>query len=621
MNQDETVVVWDKNGVPDKIQGMTVLWRGYAPVDRSDVVSIPQLVETNADSLRSRYLQLIYELGERRSGGKRVVEHLEFSSVLSFWWMTRLTEKCNYAKSPQIDDAIKVLALVKWLERREINQLYLVSDSLVLAEVLGPWCVDCGVQFFWKPMVAKKANRSLAIFLPLKALVWLVRHLVSRWQLIGIGVREWRQSEAAISFVSYLFNLVPEAAEKGRYQSLYWANLPDKLQRDDQPTRWLHIWVKDKIVPTAISVKALLQNLNRGANGRQVHVMLDSFLGFRPVWNTLRDWLVVLWKSRELEQILSMPDGSDINLWPLFRRDWLVSIRGPEAISNLLMLNLFMEAFARLPLQHKGVYLQENQGWEFGFIAAWNNAGHRGLIGMPHSTVRFWDLRYFYDPRSYQETGNHDLPLPSRVAVNGPVAKNIFLQGGYPADQLVEVEALRYLYLADCCQGRQRKLSLSTEKRHLLVLGDYLPKNTRRQMELLEDAENQLFEWEILIKPHPNCPIKLSDYPGLLGVEARVTEQPIAELLPSNDVAYTSATTSAAVDAYSVGLSVLSVLDPETLNQSPVRGINGVKFVSTADELVVALRTERDSIDIMEFFYLDRNLPRWLSLFRVVSEQ
>jgi len=124
-----------------------------------------------------------------------------------------------------------------------------------------------------------------------------------------------------------------------------------------------------------------------------------------------------------------------------------------------------------------------------------------------------------------------------------------------------------------------------------------------------------------LIKPHPNCPIKLSDYPGLLGVEARVTEQPIAELLPSNDVAYTSATTSAAVDAYSVGLSVLSVLDPETLNQSPVRGINGVKFVSTADELVVALRTERDSIDIMEFFYLDRNLPRWLSLFRVVSEQ
>ena len=85
---------------------MTVLWCSYDPKGCNDVVSIPCLVEENSESLRSRYLEWIYDLGEIKINGKRIVDHLEIRSGFSYWWMTLLAEKCNYAKSPQIDDAI-----------------------------------------------------------------------------------------------------------------------------------------------------------------------------------------------------------------------------------------------------------------------------------------------------------------------------------------------------------------------------------------------------------------------------------------------------------------------------------------------------------------------------------
>ena len=39
------------------------------------------------------------------------------------------------------------------------------------------------------------------------------------------------------------------------------------------------------------------------------------------------------------------------------------------------------------------------------------------------------------------------MPIPDRVAVNGPVAREAYLEGGYPEADLVEVEALRYLHI------------------------------------------------------------------------------------------------------------------------------------------------------------------------------
>ena len=74
--------------------------------------------------------------------------------------------------------------------------------------------------------------------------------------------------------------------------------------------------------------------------------------------------------------------------------------------------------------------------------------------------------------------------------------------------------------------------------------------------------------------------------------------------------------TSAAVDAYSWGVPVVSVLDGEALNISPLRGNPSVRYVTNAEDLAAALRTACGDIAAgrEEFFYLDRKLPRWRRL-------
>jgi surface carbohydrate biosynthesis protein (TIGR04326 family) len=150
----------------------------------------------------------------------------------------------------------------------------------------------------------------------------------------------------------------------------------------------------------------------------------------------------------------------------------------------------------------------------------------------------------------------------------------------------------------------------------VLVLGDYLLSNTQWQMNLLVQAAPSLPAAMIItVKPHPACPIHIADYPSLC---MTLTMEPIAKLLAECDVAYTSASTSAAVDAYCAGVPTVSVLDQNTLNLSPLRGCEGVLFASTPEKLAAGLAsaatTQRTRDDRNEFFTLDPQLPRWRKL-------
>lgn len=618
----DTLFVWDAEGSPPVGDWTVVLWRDFEDSSTPGSLSIPKLVETHAEDLRSRYLAWIYEFGERRIHGRRVVEHLELRPGFSYWWMTQLAEKCNYSKSPQITDAIRMMAFEVLATDLSLGSVVLASANQFLAECMSSWCIRSGVTFEWRHMSEEAGKQSwtkrLYQFLPhpLQALIWLVRHLLQCWPLRGVGLQEWREAKGQVTFISYLFNLVPEAAKEGRFESCYWTHLPDNLQSDGCKTNWLHLYVRDGLLPTAEKAADAIRSFNKAGQGGQTHVTLDAFLGARVVIRTLHDWGRLAWVSRRLQQSLSSPEGAALDLWPLLEEDWQRSMSGVASMSNILSLNLFASALKSLPKQRIGVYLQENQGWEFALIHAWKDAGHGRLIGSPHSTVRYWDLRYFFDPRSYCRNGGSSLLLPDQVAFNGAAMLDAYQKGGYPVKDMVEVEALRYLHLDDARAEPESISPSSNGSLRVLVLGDYLLSNTQQQMRLLEKAVQRLPEGTIItVKAHLACPIQPADYPEL---SMKVTMKSISKLLAECDVAYTSAVTSAAVDAYCAGVPVVSVLDSNTLNLSPLRGCEGVLFASTPEELASmlisaasALRTVKERQD---FFTLDSRLPRWRKL-------
>ena len=620
----DEILIWDSaDPLPDrsKEKQNLVLWRSYITHGFSSAVSIPQLVEDHADMLRKRYLTWIYEIGETVIRGKRLVDQMQLRPGFSVWWMSLLAEKCNFAKSPQIDDAVRLLAFTDWMDTKNTERMVLVSSNAALAECLQRWCSRKGIGFEWRRGTNKNisASRLRRVYakLPhaLQALIWLVHQFQSRRVLRSAGQKFWRQSQGKITFVSYLFNLVPGSASQGVFESDYWGNLPETLRKKGVQTNWLHIYVKDSLLPTAKDAAEQIQLFNQTGAGIQNHVTLDSFFSLSVFGRVLRDWFGLLRNGVAFRMQANMTIRGELDLWPLFKDDWKNSVFGVASMSNALSLNLFEAAFRDISKQRIGVYLLENQGWESGMRYAWKSNQHGQIVGCVHSTVRYWDLRYFYDPRSSYSKKPNLMPLPDRVAVNGPVARETCLAGGYLAEELVEVEALRFLHLDKIDNKQFITQSSSGKPPRVLILGDYVVSNTSLQMKLLREIADDLSNIELTLKPHPACPIVAADYPEL---KLERSDQSLSDLLGHFDIAYTSSATSAAVDAYSAGLQVISVLDPTALNLSPLRGVAGVRFVSTAEMLRDALFEMPSRTGYVQervnYFNLDKSLPRWQAL-------
>jgi surface carbohydrate biosynthesis protein (TIGR04326 family) len=625
-----TFLIWDTEGRPPKGKWIPILWRSYGEGDDL-MYSIPRLVEEKSDALRELFLDWIYDLGELHIEGKRLVDHLELRPGFSYWWMTLITEKSNAFKSLQIINVLKLLALEELIRTYLVFTIILVSGDKTLVQAFRLWCKNAALEFEWRPLRRRTGFAPWIIRLyhslpqAVQAGLSLFRYIKHRWPLRQVGTPYLTKSTANITFCSYFDNLDKGAAGQDRFFSFYWTRLPKAIADNGVSTNWLQLYVQDELNPTAQHAQGLITRFNRNNTKSQCHTTQDGVLGLSVIVRTLRDYGSIVRAGLRLRKVRRQfrPAGSNIDLWPLYKQDWCNSMYGTTAMSNCLFLNLFEYTLRCLPRQRLGVYLQENQAWEMSFIHAWKAAGHGLLIGVPHSTVRYWDLRYFFDPRNYQRTGKNDLPLPDKVALNGPAAMAAYRKGGYPSDRMVEVEALRYLYLADLPPMQRVANVPSTAALRVLVLTDYLPAVTRRQMQWLVEAVPLLSpDTRFIVKAHPNCPVKAGDYPSL---PLQITSLPLAELLGEYDVVYSSNITTAAVDAYSAGVTVVSVLDGDSLNMSPLRGLSEVRFVTSPTALAEAL-SNRSVLDRgckrTDYFTVDSALSRWRALLsKVTNEQ
>ena len=616
-----TFLVWDSVGLPPEGDWIRVLWRGFSEGGGAPAYSVPMRVEEQADALRARFLGWLYDLGEAQIDGRRLVDHMVLRPGFSYWWLTLLVEKC-YVKSSRLSDAVKLLALEGLIAHHSTGTIILASGDKTLARAFRLLCRKSGQNFEWRRLSkttnGESSSRKPYELLPhwLQAVVYLLRYIYQRWPLRQERKSLTIGSGTQVTIVDMLVHLDSNAVATGRYGSNYWTNLIGALEGDAVKVNWLHHYFCHNAVSTTRQARDLIHRFNQNSAFTQIHSTLDGVLDWRVISGAVRDYGRLVLAGLRLRKVRRhfQPAGSNVDLWPLFKQDWRRSMFGTIGISNTLFLNLFERTLKHLPRQELGVYLQENQGWEKAFVHAWKAAGHGRLVGVPHSTVRYWDLRYFLDPRSYQRTGKNDLPLPDSVALNGPAALAAYRRGGFPDERIVEVEALRYLYLADLPPMQRVAKGPKSDSLRVLVLGDYLSSVTRQQMKFLAEAAPLLPpDTCYVVKPHPNCPIKASDYPAL---QMQVTGAPLSGLLTDCDVAFTSNITSAAVDAYGAGVPVLSVLDGGAFNMSPLRGLAGVTYITGPKDLAYALchALESKGGKAEAYFCMDKQLPRWRRL-------
>jgi surface carbohydrate biosynthesis protein (TIGR04326 family) len=621
--EKKIIWIWDSDVVPENYgDALIYKWNGYEGFN--SLPSVLSYVEKNSNRVRAKYLAFIHDLGESKVSGKSIVEHLILEDNFSYWWMSLFVEKSLYKSS--ITDAIRLFALEEIIIQQKPQKLRLVSGSHILHIILKDLCKNLNIVFEYEKAPSKlvekhRGLRRVFSFLPnsLQALVFLVRYLIKYWPLRKAKKATWHNGNDTIFYCSDFLGISTEQAQLGRFYSEYWKDLHGLTKQIGLTENWLQHFDVSPAVSSSRNAIEFLQKINQKSGEFSTHRFIHSHLSWRVLLRALRNWLKLIVKSYSFKGIESAfkPSDSQISLWPLLKKDWYAMISGPIALSNLIWIELFDLVLRKMPHQEKGLFLCENQAWERALIHAWRKYEHGQLIAVAHSTVRFWDLRYFSDQRSCNTSVTNPMPQADFIALNGDSAINAYLDAGYQRESLVECEALRYSFLDGF--KSEAPINIPNDQVKVLVLGDYVSKSTVKMLKMLEKTISLLdTPMAFTVKPHPNNVISVEDYPSL---KFKIVMNPLCEILYDYDIVYTSNITSSAVEAYCAGLPVIVMLDEETLNYSPLRGQNNVKFVGSEKQLSDALQDsvqgEISETVKHEFFFLDPDLPRWRALLKM----
>ena len=608
-----TLTIWAHDGtVPSG--GLVALWQAFLPDDAPEGWhSLPEEVHEHRESLRADYLSWLHGVGVSKVRGKALVDRMAIRQGLSYWWMTIPADNSLESNSPAYI-AVRLMALAALADRLGVTSVRIATSDRSLARLLRDWAKATGrhyeVLLDSRPRLTKES--LYRAFPLLAALRVIIGHA-------GIPRRVKRKrdepasgsGQSGICLVDYLAHFSPGAVEEGRFASNYWGPLVQVLDELNEPVRWLHISADLASTGVVTSDDHLVDRFDEDA-AKQTHDLLHRHLTWAVLIRSCRDYLRVrcFGLTARPRARLFADASSGTSMWQAFRAAYRDQFFGKTAMLNCLWLNLFEEALKRMPPQRLGIYLFENQPWEMSFIHAWRGAGHGELIGVAHSTTRFWDTRYFRDPRDLWDFSRpNSLRWPDKVAVNGPAMWRTCQYASYPEDRVVNVEAQRFLDTA-----RARGQGCTGEYMRVLLLGEYSHRNDEHLLNFVADATSRV-EHPLTVsrRPHPSG----SGGSKWLEPRFRLDEHgSVVDALAAADLAICGAHSSVALEAACLGVLTLLVGNPSALMTNPAEGIPGVvllltprHLIETVDRIVGAPITTGSSTHKM--FHLDDQLPRW----------
>ena len=410
------------------------------------------------------------------------------------------------------------------------------------------------------------------------------------------------------------FDIFTHLKQGPKFESNYWTKLVDLLREKKINVQWNHLYYRtDKRFSFLKAVKRN-QAFNKHEISGSQHAIIEQTFGLVAFIKTLRRYNFIKRKGRKLLPKLHnafLHKGKSINLSPFFYDYFKESLCGQEGLKNCFYSVLIENAVNQIPIKSKGVYLQEFQPWEIALVHYWKKNNRNTLIGMPHSTHRYWDLRYFFGEKSFQYfTGDI---FPDRIAVNGDYAFERCVENGYPKSILVKVEALRYLHHPKVPHVRKEK---EKSLLNLLICCDYQLKTSKRLFTLVKEAiQNADFRAKVQVRMHPSYPIPqqfLNQY------NFEISTEELVPALKKADWVITSNLSAIAVDGFYQGCNIAQLSDGRYFNLSPLRGsVDNVLFSDDKSLLEKFNLTIKQKNNTSQYFFIDSKLNQFENLIRL----
>lgn len=635
-------------------------WEGWEPP--TGHVSLPALLRADLETIRAEHAAWAYDLGRLTVEGKEAQDWLRAGHALSMWWCSLLYER-HPKMTPGLYTVYKLRALERFMDQEGISALCLSGGDDTLREVLADMCRASGRTFSLEqnapaplepptPLLRRLYNAAPA---PLRALaryghwLWAVRRRLPATPEAGKPLAPVQGPDGPVqtaTIATYFPNVDMKAAGEGRFRSRYWEKLHDVLHDDARKegapwVRWL--FIRFPAPQFSLAQCAALRDRFRaeGKDGASFHY-LEEFLRHRDLWAGLWRYLRLCLASRKLEPAVRPAFrfvGSLVNFWPYLEPYWVESFRGWRCLERCLQQRA-LDVYARAAgPQRWTLFPLENCPWERMLTVAMREAGAAAtpcseptagpVIGAQHSTVRPTDFRYFDDPRTF--TPPCDAFQPDAVRGNGQSACGQWSQAGVPPERLGEVEALRYLYLAesprggaaapDSFAGQGTEAAGAETPKRLLVVTSFFKDETEAHLVLLARALHAgvLKGWQLVVKPHPYLPVeeRLRALLGRRASEVRIAQGAIGEELAPGVVVWSSNSTTVALEAALMGLPVMSMLPVNDFDLCPLQDVAHLPRTGSVEDVAQALAAAAPLQLPPDYLDLDPTLPRWKKLLGV----
>ena len=651
-------------------------WEGWeAPTGH---VSLAARLRTEVEVIRAEHAAWAYDLGRFvTDDGKEVQDSLRAGHPLSMWWCSLLYER-HPKMTPGLYAVYKLRALERFMDEENITALHLFGGDETLRGVLAAMCESSGRDFSEEHDVPAPLERPVpllwrlynAVPAPLRALAryghwwWSVRRRLPAAQEAGKAfapVQGQGQAEPIqpATIATYFPNVDLKAAGEGRFRSRYWESLHDVLydaaKKEGAPwVRWLFIRFPAPQVSLAQCVALRDRFRQEKKDGASFHY-LEEFLRHRDLWAALWRYLRLCLSSRSLESSVQPAfrfANSSLNFWPYLETHWVESFRGWRGLERCLQQQAFDVYAKAAGPQRWTLFPLENCPWERMLTTSMREVGAATtpcsepaagpVIGAQHSTVRPTDFRYFDDPRTFEAPC--DAFQPDMVRGNGQSACEQWLQAGMPPQRLGEVEALRYLYLAESTRSfpQPGASAVPGEKsvapaeasaaplygeaapaqpKRLLAVTSFFKDETEAHLVLLARALHAgvLDGWQVAVKPHPYLPVeeRLRALLGRRASEVRVAQGAIGEELAPGVVVWSSNSTTVALEAALKGLAVMSMLPVDDFDLCPLQDVPQLPRTGSVEDVAQALAAAAPLQLPANYLDLNLALPRWKKLLGV----
>lgn len=613
MKSNRTLIVWDLNHIPTNNfkDSDIVYWNKKDFCNQNSTsVSIMNLIEIKPLVYREKYLSWISKISNQIINGKLLSEKFIIKDDFSFWWLTSLMQKCNIQNNSLINDAIKSLALEDYFYSKNYSSIEVFSNNLFLIESIGFFCKKNNITYLQtkNELLYRFSNEYFfIIFNIFKSLGFLFIYFLKNF----LNFKKINRKGYDVTFVDIFVHFKKESYISKTFESNYWTLLTSKLKNWNIGTNWIHIFTPSPSIGKIGQAEELNNYFNLNSNSSQYHYLLNSRISFRQFFEIIFNYIKLIFVSiRHIKYCNILPDRSNFNLWYLHKIDFLKSVSGPVAMESILRYELFDNYFKEINYQRLGFYIMENQPWEFVLNYIWKKNNHGKLIGVAHSTVRFWDLRYFFDVSVYVNF-ERNLFLPSLIAVNGDFAYNNLTESGVPNKLIIKLEALRYLYSHKVNYiNKFSDINIFT----VLICGDF-SKDTNLEMFRIVLESNLKLNINIryIFKPHPAFGFDKLNL-DLSSLNLVISEDQIFDIFPVVDLVICSAMSSVSVDAYIYNKHLIQIDSGKTLNFSPLYRVPGIKSVSSSHELYFELNNFNrfnEKVSPLPYFLINNELLNW----------